>query len=165
MAVVSDHGVALGEHGLIGKDSNEMHGELIDVPFMIRHPRRVAAGRKTGYFASSHDIAPTLLRGVGAPVPKAMDGADLRPLFNNRPVAQRRPVWTAVWGVTVMAGDGRWLYVAINDGGRVKTERLHDTRSDPGEFRNFARRRPDLVRKFRGELAKAAGKRGFPRNL
>ena len=165
VAVVSDHGVALGEHGLIGKDSNEMHGELIDVPFMIRHPRRVAAGRKTGYFASSHDIAPTLLRGVGAPVPKAMDGADLRPLFNNRPVAQRRPVWTAVWGVTVMAGDGRWLYVAINDGGRVKTERLHDTRSDPGEFRNFARRRPDLVRKFRGELAKAAGKRGFPRNL
>ncbi len=164
VAVVSDHGVFLGEHGWIGKQANEMHGELIDVPFMIRHPQRVGAGRKTRYFASSHDIAPTLLRGVGAPVPKAMDGADLRPLFNGRR-AKARPVWTGAWGDTLMAGDGRWLYVAENDGGRIKTERLHDTRSDPGEFRNLAARRPDLVRKFRGELAKAAGKRGFPRNL
>ncbi len=162
VAVVSDHGVFLGEHGWIGKQANEMHGELIDVPFMIRHPQRVGAGRKTRYFASSHDIAPTLLRGVGAPVPKAMDGADLRPLFNGRR-AKARPVWAGAWGDTLMAGDGRWLYVAENDRGRIKTERLHDTRSDPGEFRNLARRRPDLVRKFRGELAKAAGQGGFPR--
>jgi arylsulfatase A-like enzyme len=165
VAVVSDHGVSLGEHGLIGKDSNELHGELIDVPFMIRHPQRLGAGRRTSYFASSHDIAPTLLRGVGAPVPKAMDGADLRPLFNGRRVAQRRHAWAGAWGDTLIAGDGRWLYVAENDGGRIRTERLHDTRRDPGEYRNLAGRRPDLVRKFRGELAKAAGKRGFPRNL
>jgi arylsulfatase A-like enzyme len=165
LAIVSDHGVSLGEHGSIGKNSNELHGELIDVPFMIRHPQRVGAGRRSGYFASSHDIAPTLLRGVGAPVPKAMDGADLRPLFVGRRAKQSRPVWAGAWGDTLIAGDGRWLYVAENDGGRIRTERLHDTRSDPGEYRNLARRRPDLVRKFRGELAKAAGKKGLPRNI
>lgn len=165
VVVVSDHGVFLGEHGWIGKQANEMHGELIEVPFMIRHPQRVGAGRRTRYFASSQDIAPTLLRGVGAPVPKAMDGADLRPLLRGQRVKRRRPVWTAAWGETLMAGDGRWLYVAFNERGRIRTERLHDTRSDPGEHRDLARRRPDLVRKFRGELAKAAGKRGFPRNL
>lgn len=162
VVVVSDHGVALGEHGVIGKNSNEMHGELIDVPYMIRHPQRLGAGRRTRYFASSQDIAPTLLRGVGAPVPKAMDGADLRPLLEGRR-AKRRPVWTSAWGDTLMAGDGRWLYVAENDRGRIVTTRLHDTRSDPREYRNLARRRPDLVRKFAGELRKAAGKRGFPR--
>ena len=164
LAVVSDHGVSLGEHGLIGKSSNQLHGELIEVPFLIRHPQRLGAGRRSGYFASSHDIAPTLLRGVGAPVPKAMDGADLRPLFNGRR-AKPRPVWTGAWGDTLIAGDGRWLYVAENDRGRIRTERLHDTRSDPGEYRDLARRRPDLVRRFRGELAKAAGKQGFPRSL
>jgi arylsulfatase A-like enzyme len=164
VVVVSDHGVFLGEHGWIGKQANEMHGELIDVPFMLRHPQRVGAGRRSGYFASSHDIAPTLLRAVGAPVPKAMDGADLRPLLYGRR-ARARPVWTSAWGDTLMAGDGRWLYVAENDRGRIVTDRLHDTRRDPGEHRDLARRRPDLVRKFRGELAKAAGKRGFPRNL
>jgi hypothetical protein len=93
-----------------------------------------------------------------------MDGADLRPLLNGRRV-EARPVWTSAWGDTLMAGDGRWLYVAENAGGRIATTRLHDTRSDPGEHRNLARRRPDLVRRFRGELAKAAGKGGFPRNL
>ncbi len=162
VAVFADHGVSLGEHGLIGKQSNQLHGELLDVPFMIRHPQRVGAGRRTGYFASAHDVAPTFLRGVGAPVPKAMDGADLRPLFNGRP-AKRRRVWTSAWGDTLMAGDGRWLYVAENSGGRILTERLHDTRRDPGEHRNLARRRPDLVRKFRGELRRAAGRRGFPK--
>jgi arylsulfatase A-like enzyme len=164
LAVVSDHGVFLGEHGWIGKQADDMHGELIDVPFMIRHPQRLGAGRRTRYFASSQDIAPTLLRGVGAPVPKAMDGADLRPLFHGRR-ARSRPVWTSAWGATLMAGDGRWLYVAQNDRGRIVTTRLHDTRSDPREYRNLARRRPDLVRRFAGELRKAAGKRGFPRSL
>lgn len=161
VAVFSDHGVSLGEHGLIGKQSNELHGELIDVPFMIRHPRRLGAGRRTDYFASAHDVAPTLLKGVGVPVPKAMDGADLRPLFDGR-AARARRVWTSAWGDTLMAGDGRWLLVAENDGGRIRSPRLHDTRSDPGEHRNLARRRPDVVRRLYGELRKAAGRKGFP---
>ena len=93
-----------------------------------------------------------------------MDGADLRPLFEGRR-AKARQVWTGSWGDSLIAGDGRWLYAAENDRGRIRTERLHDTRSDPGEHRNLATRRPDVVRRFRGELAKAAGKQGFPRNL
>ncbi|NLT07450.1 MAG: sulfatase [Solirubrobacterales bacterium] len=162
VVVVSDHGVFLGEHGWIGKQAGAMHGELLDVPFIVRHPAHVGAGRRSGYFASAHDVAPTVLRGVGAPVPKAMDGADLGPLLRGRP-ARRRPVWTSAWSSTLMAGDGRWLYTAENDSRRIVTEGLYDTRRDPREYRNLARRRPDLVRKFRGELAKAAGKGGFPR--
>ncbi len=161
VAVLSDHGVSLGEHGVIGKQSNALHGELIDVPFMIRHPRRLGGGRRTGYFASAHDLAPTLLKGVGAPVPKAMDGADLRPLLDGRRAKSRR-YWTSAWGDTLMAGDGRWLLVAENDGGRIRSARLHDTRSDPGEHRDLARRRPDVVRRLAGELRRAAGRKGFP---
>ena len=161
VAVFADHGVSLGEHGVIGKQSNALHGELLDVPFMIRHPRRLGAGRRTRYFASAHDVAPTLLKGVGVPVPKAMDGADLRPLLDGRPARPRR-AWTSAWGDTLMAGDGRWLLVAENDGGRIRSPRLHDTRADPGEHRNLARRRPDVVRRLSGELRKAAGRKGFP---
>jgi arylsulfatase A-like enzyme len=162
VAVFSDHGVSLGEHGLIGKQSNELHSELINVPFMIRHPQRLGAGRRTSYFASAHDVAPTLLKGVGVPVPKAMDGADLRPLFDGRAAKEARRVWTSAWGDTLMAGDGRWLLVAENDGGRIRSPRLHDVRSDPGEHRDLARRRPDVVRRLSGELRKAAGRKGLP---
>jgi arylsulfatase A-like enzyme len=162
VVVVSDHGVSLGEHGLIGKQSNELHGELLRVPFMIRHPQRIGAGRRSRYFASSHDIAPTLLRAVGAPVPKAMDGADLRPLLEGRKVKQRRATWSGAWGATLMAGDGRWLLVALNEGGRIGSLRLYDTRRDPGEHRNLARSHPDVVRKLVKAMRANAGRRGFP---
>jgi len=163
VAVVSDHGVSLGEHGWIGKQSGDIHGELIDVPLMIRHPSRIGAGRRTGYFASSHDIAPTLLGGVGAPVPKAMDGADLRPLFHGRSPRQRRSAWVGAWGDTLLAGDGRWLLVARNDGGRIVDVRLYDKRRDPGEYRNLAGKRRDVVNRLVKEIRGEAGRRGLPR--
>jgi arylsulfatase A-like enzyme len=162
VAIVSDHGVSLGEHGYIGKQSNDLHTELVDVPLMIRHPKRIGAGRRTGYFASSHDIAPTLLGGVGAPVPKSMDGADLRPLFHGRRPRQRRDIWVGAWGATLMAGDGRWLLVAQNDGGRIRNARLYDTRRDPGEHRNLAGRRGDVVRRLTKAIRAEAGRRGLP---
>jgi arylsulfatase A-like enzyme len=163
VVVVSDHGVSLGEHGWIGKQSNDIHGELIEVPMMIRHPRRLGAGRRTSYFASAHDIAPTLLRGLGAPVPKAMDGADLRPLFAGRSPAQRRKIWVGAWGNTLLAGDSRWLLVAKNERGRVRDARLYDTRRDPGERRNLARQRRDVVRRLAKAIRREAGRKGLPR--
>jgi arylsulfatase A-like enzyme len=161
VVAMSDHGVALGERGLIGKTSDELHRELIDVPFMVRHPRRVGAGRRSGYFASAHDVGPTLLRAVGAPVPRSMDGADLTPLLRGRR-ARERPVWTSAWNDKLLAGDGRWLLVVDNDDRRLRNPRLHDTRRDPGEHRDLAGRRPDVVRRLRDALWAAAGKRGFP---
>jgi arylsulfatase A-like enzyme len=163
VAVVADHGVSLGEHGWIGKQSNDIHGELLDVPMMIRHPRRLGAGERTGYFASSHDIAPTLLRGVGAPVPKAMDGADLRPLFEGRRPSQRRSTWVGAWGDTLMAGDERWQLVARNAGGAIREIRLYDKRRDPGEHRNLARSRRDVVRRLVKAIRREAGRKGLPR--
>ncbi len=161
VVVLSDHGVNLGEHGIIGKTSQEIHSELLNVPFMIRHPQRVGAGRRSGYFASAHDIAPTLLKAVGAPVPRSMDGVDLRPLLNGHR-ARARAVWTSAWNDKLLAGDGRWLLVADNEGGGIRNARLHDTRADRSEGRNLARRRPDVVRRLYGELRRQAGKRGFP---
>jgi arylsulfatase A-like enzyme len=162
VVVLSDHGVSLGEHGWIGKQSNDIHGELLDVPMMIRHPQRLAAGRRTDYFASAHDVAPTLLRAVGAPVPKAMDGADLRPLFSGRRPSQRRREWVGAWGETLLAGDSRWLLVAENRGGRVRNVGLFDKRRDPGEHRNLAGQRRDVVRRLVKAIRREAGRKGLP---
>jgi arylsulfatase A-like enzyme len=165
VVVLADHGVSLGEHGWIGKQSNDIHGELLDVPMMIRHPARIGAGRRTGYFASAHDVAPTLLRAVGAPVPKAMDGADLRPLFVGRRPSQQRKAWVGAWGETLLAGDGRWLLVAENRGGHLRNVRLFDKRRDPGEHRNLAGRRRDVVRRLAKAIRREAGRKGLPARL
>jgi arylsulfatase A-like enzyme len=163
VVVLADHGVSLGEHGWLGKQSNDIHGELLDVPMMIRHPARLAAGERTGYFASAHDVAPTLLRAVGAPVPQAMDGADLRPLFAGRKPSQRRREWVGAWGNTLLAGDGRWLLIATNEGGRVRNVRLYDKRRDPGEHRNLAGQRRDVTRRLVKAIRREAGRKGLPR--
>jgi arylsulfatase A-like enzyme len=159
VVLTSDHGVQLGERGVIGKDPELLHRELIEVPFMIRHPSGLAAGRQSAYFASAHDIGPTMLRGTGAPVPAHMNGVDLGTVFAGRRPRGRR-VFTSAWGPRVIAGDGRWLLVA-EFGGR--NPRLYDTRRDPGERRNVARRHPALVRRLYREARRDAGRRGFPR--
>ncbi|HEX2234188.1 MAG TPA: sulfatase, partial [Thermoleophilaceae bacterium] len=105
VVLTSDHGVQLGERGVIGKDPELLHRELIDVPFMIRHPGGLGAGRQSNYFASAHDIGPTLLRGTGAPVPAHMNGVDLGTVFAGRRPRGRR-VFTSAWGPRVVAGDG-----------------------------------------------------------
>ena len=77
----SDHGVLLGERGQVGKHSSQMHNEVTRVPLMIRHPAAGGAARTSDYFASTHDIAPTVLSMLGKQVPRAMDGVDLSVIF------------------------------------------------------------------------------------
>src|SRR5262249_50646765 len=65
----SDHGMFLGEHGLVGKWL--MHEESIRVPFIVRYPKLPAAmqGKRVRELALNIDIAPTLLDFAGANVP------------------------------------------------------------------------------------------------
>ena len=79
--LVSDHGVLLGEHGWTGKVQVALYPALINVPFIVVDPRRRHAGRKSDFFASTHDVAPTVLSMAGVPVPEAMTGADLSRAF------------------------------------------------------------------------------------
>ena len=63
--VLGDHGVLLGEHGWMGKPHSLAHREVYRVPYMIRHPGGRKAGRRSGYYASTHDVATTALSAAG----------------------------------------------------------------------------------------------------
>ena len=65
VVLTSDHGVLLGEYGWVGKRYTEVHTELSHVPFAIRHPDGKAKGRTSRYWASHHDIGPTVLSVLG----------------------------------------------------------------------------------------------------
>jgi len=64
--ILSDHGEALGEHGIVehGKDVWE---ELVHVPFIAKSPRH-AAGRDTT-LVQTHDLAWMVLEAAKLPVP------------------------------------------------------------------------------------------------
>jgi arylsulfatase A-like enzyme len=152
--LVSDHGVLLGEHGWIGKRYSEMHQELTHVPMVMRHPAGKAKGRTTGYYASTHDIGPTVLSMLGVDEPRGMNGADLSPLFNGRAPRRKRGYRTASYNTYVSAGDDRWLLIA---GNHREELRLYDRRHDRAEHHNVARRHPQQVRRLWNLILHDAG--------
>ena len=78
VALVSDHGENLGEHGVQCR-----HPGLFDttthVPLLVRWPGETRTGRRLGGLVQHLDLFPTLLRAAGLEPPPS-DGLDLREL-------------------------------------------------------------------------------------
>jgi arylsulfatase A-like enzyme len=154
LLLLSDHGHALGEHGLAGKPSSALYPELTDVPFMIRHPLGKGAGKTSEYFASTHDVAPTVLGMMGVEPDQPMDGQDLSVILNGG-TPETRPHFSLGYNEYVWARDDRYAMTARNDGAAA---RLYDLQEDPGMERNIAvDSREVLVRMFNEYVLRDAG--------
>jgi arylsulfatase A-like enzyme len=159
IVLLSDHGIVLGERGWTGKPALELHPELIQVPFLLRGPGRGAAGQATDYFASPHDVGPTLLATTGAPAPPAIDGADLSPLLSGGRPQVERPFWFGGYANHWYYRDDRWAFIA--DGNNSGRE-LFDLGADPGELRSVAREHPNVLRKIYRRVLHSSGARRLP---
>jgi arylsulfatase A-like enzyme len=153
IVLVADHGILLGDHGWTGKISIVLHPELAQVPFVIVHPERRLAGQSEAYFASTHDLAPTLLAMAGVPAPRSMDGVDLASLFEGRRPPERPFAYGGYSNAHYLRSD-RWALIASNQADNLK---LFDLRHDPGERENLAGSRPHLARKLHGQVVERAG--------
>jgi arylsulfatase A-like enzyme len=160
VVVFSDHGVSLADRGFVGKSPSQMYAEMVDVPLLVRHPEGRAAGTSTGFLASLHDLAPTVLSASGVPVPEAMEGIDLTPLLAGTPPARERDVQTAAYNDYVWAGDADLALIAS---GRGRNRRLFDRSADPRERRNLAAERPDEAERLWKRIVEDAGGRSLPR--
>jgi arylsulfatase A-like enzyme len=149
----SDHGLTLGEHGIVGKHGSRAHWHIYHVPFMIRHPEGKLAGEWDDYFASNHDITKTALSFMGARAPGMMAGEDLSVIFDGkRPPG--RPHFTSCYDDHVLAGDYDWFFISDSEG---KRKRLYDKKNDPKELVDVAADHPDLVAKYWRILEDEAG--------
>lgn len=137
----SDHGLTLGEHGIIGKSTANPHYHIYHVPYLIRDPQKRLAGKTSDYFASTHDVARTVLSNFGVRAGGMMDGEDLTVLFDGKDPPPR-PYFTAVYADYVIAGDGRHVLISNIDG---KARRLYDTLKDPGELKDISADNPAIV--------------------
>jgi len=76
IAVMADHGEALGEHG------ETTHGiflydETIHVPLLFKLPRERSAGKRIESRAGLVDVLPTILEAVGIAIPPEVQGESL----------------------------------------------------------------------------------------
>jgi arylsulfatase A-like enzyme len=144
LLVLSDHGVALGEHNATGKPFWALWPEVTDIPFFIRHPEGAGAGQTSDYYASTHDVAPTVLGFLGMEPPQPMDGQDLSVIFEGRKPTPREH-FTLGYDEYVWTRDDRYAMVSRNDGSGAK---LYDLTADPDMNRDVAGDHPDMVRRM-----------------
>ena len=133
----TDHGDFLGQHGMHMKGPFH-YEDLLKLPFIVRWPNEVPAGRATEALQSLVDLPPTFLAAAGAPIPLYMQGvSQLEVWRGNEPAArdhvmvEMRHQPTAVHIRTYI--DQRYkLTVHRNDA----DGELFDLEQDPYEKRN-----------------------------
>jgi arylsulfatase A-like enzyme len=152
--LLSDHGYLLGERGFTGKVPSQLHPELAQVPFIVKHPDNKAAGEVSHHFASTHDVGPTLLSMAGLKPPSWMEGSDLSPILDGKPPAEKREFhYGGMYNRFYIRTDD---YVLIGDN-RGKERHMYDLRNDPHEFENIEPKRRKISDELFQTVLEAAG--------
>ena len=152
--LLSDHGYLLGERGYTGKVPSQLHPELAQVPFIIIHPDRKAAGEVSQYFASTHDVGPTLLSMVGIDPPKWMEGTDLSPVLDGQEPPERREFHYGGMYNRFFIRTDDWVLIGDNRG---EERHMYDLRIDPHEFINVIEKNPRVNQELYQTVLEAAG--------
>ncbi len=148
-----DHGWHLGDHGYWTKHTN--YEQANRIPLLIAAPgREFAKGRSTLMLAETVDIYPTLVELAGLPpaeVLQPLDGASLVPVLRDPSRSVRDHAYhcyprRGYMGRAIRTE--RYRMVEWRRTGAREAEPVHelyDYVDDPGETRNLARERPDLL--------------------
>jgi arylsulfatase A-like enzyme len=127
----SDNGLALGSHGLMGKQSLYEHS--MKVPLILTGPGiRKGSSDALVYLM---DLFPTLVDLVGAPIPPGLDGVSLKPILTGRSPKVRDTLFTAYRDVQRAIRDERWKLIVYP---RINRKQLFDLKNDPEETRDLA---------------------------
>ncbi|MAB78775.1 MAG: hypothetical protein CMJ89_05410 [Planctomycetes bacterium] len=154
--ITADHGEEFGEHG-DGNHLFKLYDELVRIPLLIHHPGVDPEVRRVGANVSLVDILPTLRRMLGAP-PSTQDiGISLtRNYLEGR--EDERTVFSmrrSEIGHKAAVIGGGYKYVLTERNADLfpdarREHELYDLNLDPGEKRNLAGRKPDLVQELQG---------------
>src|SRR3712207_3950503 len=110
LVVSSDHGHALGEHGYLGKPPKALWPELTDIVLFVRHPEGKRSGEGSDYYASTHDVAPTVLGFLGIEPSQAIDCQNLTVLLEEGE-PEPRDHFNPVYGTVVCCRDEQYVLV------------------------------------------------------
>ena len=108
------------------------YDELLRVPFLMRCPKAVTAGKTNQALLSNIDMLPTVLDVLGVEAPEKLDGQSFKPLLKNPAATHREEVFcnSGEHNCTVVVG--AWKYV-LNWNPRDLDE-LYQLEEDPGEL-------------------------------
>jgi len=123
----ADNGLALGSHGLLGKQSVFEHS--MRVPLIFAGPG-IPAGSSSEAFAYLLDIFPTLCDVLGLPAPAGLEGESLQPIWQGHKERVRDSVFLPFLDLQRAVRDERWKLIAYPKIGHLQ---LFDLANDPEE--------------------------------
>lgn len=126
----ADNGLALGSHGLLGKQSVFEHS--MRTPLIIGGPG-IPPGQSTAAFTYLHDLFPTLCDLLDLPAPPGLEGESLRPLWTGAKTRVRDSVFLPFLDIQRAVRDERWKLIAYPKIGHLQ---LFDLETDPHEMTN-----------------------------
>lgn len=144
----SDHGLAIGSHGLRGKQN--MYEHTVGVPLLMKGPG-IPRGARLGVQVYLRDLFPTLCELVGLAVPDTVEGKSLVSVIQGKAKSVYPEVFGYFRDVQRMIRGERWKLIWYPKIGRYQ---LFDLQADPGELHDLSAR-PELepVRvELRGKL-------------
>lgn len=127
----SDHGLLLGEHGLLLKDL--LFEEATACPLIVYVPALGAEGRSCSGLVELVDLFPTLIELCGLPQPGKLEGTSFAPLLRDPETPWKRAVFTHTRTASSVRTD-RWRFTVHGSSGME----LYDLEADPHEFVNLA---------------------------
>ena len=131
----SDHGLAVGQHGLMGKQN--MYEHSLRASLIIAGPG-IPAGKRTAAMCYLLDIFPTVLDLLNVPIPESVEGRSLKPVIDGKQDTLRESIYCAYKGIQRMVRDERYKLIKYHVKG-VTTVQLFDLEDDPHEMRDLSK--------------------------
>jgi arylsulfatase A-like enzyme len=128
----SDHGLAIGSHGLFGKQN--LYDHSMHAPLIFAGPG-IPKGRKQDAFCYLLDIFPTVGELAGQTGPAGSEGKSLVPVIKGNTPKSRDSIFTAYINVQRAVRDDRWKLIVYP---QVNKTQLFDLQADPIEMKDLA---------------------------
>ncbi len=127
----ADHGLAIGEHGLMGKQNMFEHS--LRVPMMVVGPG-VAKDKRIDTRVYLQDVMPTSLELAGATIPEHVQFQSLRPLLDGKTDSARDAIYGAYLKGqrAVVVGDFKLILYP-----KAKKALLFNVKADPHEMKDI----------------------------
>jgi arylsulfatase A-like enzyme len=128
----SDHGLAIGSHGLFGKQN--LYDHSMHAPLIFAGPG-VPKGKQADALCYLLDIFPTLGELAGIKAPAGSECKSLAPVLSGRETKVRDSLFFAYTKVQRAVRDDRWKLIVYP---QVNKLQLFDLREDPAERKDLA---------------------------
>jgi arylsulfatase A-like enzyme len=177
LVVLADHGEILGERGGFFGHGPSLYQETVGVPLLVRYPPRVPAGLRVAEPVTTLGVFATVLDLAGIEPPPTLQAGSLVPLLAGGPAAAGGPILAELHDLSTMGEfaerpdpqmRGQRRYRLLREGPikLVATSRgehfLYDLAADPGETRDLAGERPELLARMQVRLRGEESRLGLP---